>query len=464
MSEKLNQLQEKRAKLAADLKAHVDEATTRAGGNQSSWSAEDAAKFDELNAAYDANYAELETERESVEKAEKIAARLAEIEAHGLRPAYDRRIGRDGADVGDHIPNGERENWSDPRTNAMASAALRAWFLGDNGTHQITDAQREAARRCNVNLRSPILDIRLPSNYAQARRQYLNALSGQDGTDGGFLRGETLVGSLEVNMLAFGGVLQVADVIRTSDGNPLRWPTADDTSNSGYQIGESAAPTSTSQPSFGQKIWYAYKFTSGELLVPYELLRDSSVDLAPLIGAMLGERLGRVLNTKFTTGSGAGTPQGIVTGASLGVTAASATAIAFDELIDLQHAVDIAYRNSPGAGFMLHDSVLKAVRKLKTGTGEYLWTSGTTAGAPDMILGSPYWVNLDMASSIATTAKTVLYGHFPHYKVRQVNAIRLKRLVERHAENDQDAFLAFVEADAGMLNAGTAPVKYLQQA
>lgn len=464
MSEKLNELQEKRAKLAADLKAHVDDSTKRAGGESAAWAAEDSAKFDELNAAYDANFAELEAEREKVEKADKIAARLAEIEAHGLRPAYDRRIGRDGADVGDHLPNGERENWNDPRNNRLAGEALRAWFLGDNGAHVVSDAQREAARRCNVNWRSPILDIRLPSNYAQARRAYLNALSGNDGTDGGFLRGETLVGSLEVNMLAFGGVLQVADVIRTSDGNPLRWPTADDTSNSGYQIGESAAPTSTSQPSFGQKIWYAYKFTSGELLVPYELLRDSSVDLAPLIGAMLGERLGRVLNTKFTTGSGAGTPQGIVTGASLGVTAASPTAIAFDELIDLQHSVDIAYRNSPGAGFMLHDSVLKAVRKLKTGTGEYLWTSGTTAGAPDMILGSPYWVNLDMASSIATTAKTVLYGHFPHYKVRQVNAIRLKRLVERHAENDQDAFLAFVEADAGMLNAGTAPVKYLQQA
>jgi HK97 family phage major capsid protein len=301
--------------------------------------------------------------------------------------------------------------------------------------------------------------IGLHSNFSQVR----NALSGQTGTAGGFTYGDTFISNLELAMLAYGAMFEKSDVIRTTNGEPLRWPTANDTSNSGRQVGESAAVASL-DPTFGQVTWNAYKFTSDEIKVPFELLRDNAVNLAAILPAMLGERLGRIQNTKFTVGSGAATSWGIVNRAYAGVTAASATAIAFDEIIDLEHSLDPSRRKMPGVGYMFHDSILKALRKLKDGEGRYLWQSGANTGAPDTLNGYTYSVNQDMASSIATTAITMLFGQLSAYKIRQVNGIRLYRLVERHRENDQDAFLAFIEADGNLLDAGDHPVRKLTQA
>ena len=76
----------------------------------------------------------------------------------------------------------------------------------------------------------------------------------------------------------------------------------------------------------------------------------------------------------------------------------------------------------------------------------------------------PYFINQEMQSSLATGTKTLLFGQLSKYKVRMVNEIRMYQLVERHRENDQDAFLAFVRADGNLLSAGTVPVKHLIQA
>ena len=138
-------------------------------------------------------------------------------------------------------------------------------------------------------------------------------------------------------------------------------------------------------------------------MVPTELLEDSAFDIPSVIGAMLGERLGRILAEKFATGSGAATPRGIVTAATLGKTAAATNAITFDEVFDLIHSVDPAYR--VGAGFLMHDNVILALRKLKAaGTGEYLWQSGAREGVPDRIAGYPLTVCQEMASVITNSA------------------------------------------------------------
>lgn len=133
-------------------------------------------------------------------------------------------------------------------------------------------------------------------------------------------------------------------------------------------------------------------------------------------------------------------------------------------MIDLEHSLDPSRRNLGGVGYMFHDNVLKALRKLKDGEGRYLWQAGTNTGAPDTLNRYPYTINQDMASSIATTAITMLFGQLSKYKIRQVNSIRMYRLTERHRENDQDAFLAFMEGDGNLLNAGDNPVKKLTQA
>jgi HK97 family phage major capsid protein len=289
------------------------------------------------------------------------------------------------------------------------------------------------------------------------------ALSNQDIAAGAITIANDLVRSFELAMLQFGGVRQVAEVMRTASGGDITWPTANDTTNTGAGCSRKHAVVTerTSRPaaSPGRRTSTAPKLVK----VPVELLEDSVFDLPSVIGAMLGERIGRITNTHFTTGNSAGKPNGIVTAATLGKTAAGAAAITSDEILDLIHSIDPAYRTT-GCGFMMNDAILLAIRKLKDGQGNYLWTHGDIqTGTPDRLFTYPITVNQDMAT-LVTTGKTILFGQLNKYKVRDVASFRLRRLVERYADNDQEGFVAFSRHDGNLLDAGTHPVKYLQQA
>lgn len=458
---KLQALQEKRQQLAKQIKAHADACDQKEGG----WTAEDSQNWERLNADYDTNLKDLTTEQERVkaedEAREVRSSRLAEMEQFKDYQPRKPRFGRDDGSIKDGPQHSELFGGKKSQ-DELKALALQAWFRAPHDPEEVgevTDEHVEAARACGIGLRNNTLRIKLPKDFKAVK----NALSGQTDTAGGFLKDDSFIRNLEKAMLAFGGIMRVASVMRTADGNPVRWPTANDTNNTGRMIGESQAVT-TLDPTFAQKVWYAYKFTSDEILVPFELLRDSAFNLADELSMMLGERLGRIQNTKYTVGTGAGlAPTGIVTAATAGVTTASSTAIAWDEVISLEHSLDPSRRNLPGVGFMFHDEILEAFRKLKDGEGRYLWTDGANAMAPDTIHGKPYTINQDMASSIASGNITMLFGQFPQFKVRQVGAVRLYRLVERYRENDQDAFLAFIEGDSNLLDAGDGVIRKMTQ-
>ena len=450
----LKELLEKRATLATEINRLASLHT--ANGD---FTADERAAWDKVNSDYDANNRAVEVaQRAATIDAESVAAlsSLARPEARGV------------------------ERVEGTPTEEHRQLAMRAWVRSAQGNDP-TDAELEACKRLKFNPSKKELDI--PTIPTAQRRRILDevrtahpsrrmdilqrALSAVTGSTGAFtILPASMVQALEVNMLAYGSVEAVAETINTASGEPLVWPTADDTSNTGAQIGENTAASTSSQPAFTTITWNAYKFTSNGILVPNELLEDSQFDVAAMIGAMLGERLGRIANTKFTTGTGAATPKGIVNCAAAGVTAASQTAIAADEIIKLSggaSSIDPAYRNQ-GAGYMMHDNILHALRLLKDGNGQYLWGSGMNSGAPDTICGYPVYVNQDMQSSIATGTTTVLFGLFSKYKVRRVGGTRLYHLTERYRDSDQDGFFGFQRFDGNLLSAGTAVVKKLVQA
>ena len=265
--------------------------------------------------------------------------------------------------------------------------------------------------------------------------------------------------ALETNMLLHGPMLQVADTWRTEHGRPMTGPFVDDTANEGDIVGEAAAVSAAQDPTFGEQIWNAYKVRSKKIIYSAESEEDSVFNLPGLIGALLGERIGRGTNRYCTTGTGTGQHEGIVIGAALGVTAASATAFTADELIDLEASVDPAYRMN--AAYMLHDTTLAYVRKLKfSGTGEYVYNFNQ--GMINSINGRPYQVNNHMASARTTGQKLVLFGEMKKYKLRQVKDIRMRRYVELHGDNDQDAVQAFLRSDGKIQSTGTPPIKRLQ--
>ncbi len=269
----------------------------------------------------------------------------------------------------------------------------------------------------------------------------------------GFMR------EFEMALLAFGGVRQVARIWRTASGEDIPWPTSDDTGNTGALLAENTAATEQDMVT-AALVFNAFKYTSKLVKVSAELMQDSAFNIVQILARALGERIGRITNTHFTTGDGSSKPKGIVVASSLGTTSVSATVLIPDEFIDLFHSVDPAYRG-PGSGWMMNDGVVKIIRKFKGSDNNYLWQSGLALGMPDALLGRPITVNQDMVATPAAVAKVVLFGQMNKYIVRDVGTLRLKRLVERFADADQEGFVAFSRHDGDLLDAGTKPVKHL---
>lgn len=245
-------------------------------------------------------------------------------------------------------------------------------------------------------------------------------------TAGGFFIPTELAATIIRSMLAWGPMYDpgVSTEMVTSSGNPIRIPTVDDTAVTAVTHTENTALTDTGAKdvTIGQKSLDAFAYDTQFIRWSWELDADSIFGMEALLGDLLGERLGRIANLQLTTGTGTGAPNGIVTASSLGKTAAAVAAITFDEIIDLEHSVDPAYRSSPRAAFMMNDSVLQAVRKLKDGQGNYLWQNGNVqAGVPGTINGRPFYINQAMASQ-ATGARVMLFGDFSKYFVRKVGA------------------------------------------
>lgn len=462
---KLDELNTKRGELAKTIR----DFTERFNSDPSKWTAEDEAAYSAVNADYDNCQKEWDSEKSAIENAVKrrdeMAERLAKVEA-----ANSQELGKYSPSELKNGPTTKRfspEDLTDPRgyKGDDLTNALHGWLMnGSELAVNVNEKHHAAAKNLGLSLNSPAFSFNLNRDWDTVKsnvRTFRNALSGEDGTQGGYTKDQTLINNLELAMLAFGGMMQTSEIIRTGTGEPMRWPTATDTSNTGRQVGENATHDSGTDPTFGSVMWNAYTFTSDIVKVPNELMTDSVFNLATVLGRMLGERLGRIQNTKYTTGTGAGTPKGITLCAAAGVSAASTSAIAFDELIDLEHSLDPSRRNLPGVGYMFHDNILKALRKLKDGEGRYLWQANANSGAPPTLNTKPYTVNQDMASTIASAAITVLFGELSAYKVRQVGTIVLRRLDERFADNNQTGFLAFVRGDGNLLNAGDNPVKKL---
>jgi HK97 family phage major capsid protein len=277
------------------------------------------------------------------------------------------------------------------------------------------------------------------------------------GIYGGYTVPEGFFNELERAMKAYGGMLETGRVITTATGNDLPMPYSDDTGNSGAILGENQ-PITEQDVTFGVVTLGAYKYTSKLIRVSYELLQDSAFNMESFIAEVAGERLGRVLNSHFTTGNGTSQPQGVVTGAAAGVTGQGSTVLTYNDIVDLQHSVDPAYRRN--ARFMFNDSTLKALRKIKDSEGRPLWQPDVQGGIAGTLIGVPYTINQDMAS-IGLSAKSVLYGDFSHYFIRRVRDFTLVRLNERYADNLQVGFFVYCRFDAKLKNAGQNPIKYL---
>lgn len=287
-----------------------------------------------------------------------------------------------------------------------------------------------------------------------------NAAGVGTGSAGGYLVPPAFRDTMVETMKAYGPMLNLAEVITTESGANLPWPTNDDTANVGAILGENSQITEQ-DVTLGTAALDAYMYTSKLVRVSYQLMQDRP-DFDTWLARKLGERIGRIWNQHFTTGTGTAQPDGIVTSATVGVTSsgsfASTGGVSFDNIIDLEEALDPAYGGGDGLQFMMHQSARKAVRKLKDSQGRYLWEPSLQSGRPATLDGYGVAVNNDMAT-MAQNSKSILFGNIREaYVVRKVSDIQLQRLNERYADYLQVGFFSFARADGTLQNANAVRV------
>lgn len=219
-------------------------------------------------------------------------------------------------------------------------------------------------------------------------------------------------------------------------------------------IGENVAYPESDE-SFGQIALSAYK--AGTLMrVSEELLTDAAFDLEGYIGRQYAMRIGILENTAYVLGDGTGKPTGVVTSAPTGRVGATGqtTAMTGNDVIELVHSVLRAYRRN--GKFLANDATIKALRLIKDNNGQYLWSPGMTGGVPDTLFTYPILTDPDMPV-MAANAKSLLFGDFSFYWIRDVRGIAIQRLNELYAANGQVGFKAYHRTDGKLVN--TAAVK-----
>lgn len=296
----------------------------------------------------------------------------------------------------------------------------------------------------------------------QRAREASNTMSTTTGSEGGFLTKKEFAPSLLEALKSYGGMRQAATVIRTATGTQMDFPTADETSEEGEILGENAQ-AGDDDPEFGTLPHVVHKFSSKGVAVPFELLQDSEIDIESYIRNALVTRLGRITERMFTVGTGTGQPHGIVDSAGSGKVGVSGqTAIVtYDDLIDLEHSVDPAYRMSGKCGFMFHDSTLRGIRKLKDLDGRPIWLPGLSSADPNNLLNRPYTINQNIAP-MGANAKSILFGDFSKYIIRDVMQVMMFRFTDSaYTKKGQVGFLAFLRSGGRLMDVGGA-VKHYQ--
>lgn len=281
----------------------------------------------------------------------------------------------------------------------------------------------------------------------QMTPEMANALQIGTDSEGGYLVPDeyekTLVEALEEENI----FRKLAHVISTSSGD-RKIPVVASKGSASWVDEEGTIPDS--DDAFNQVSIGAYKL--GTLIkVSNELLNDSVFNLESYISKEFARRIGAKEEDAFFNGNGTGKPVGIFNttgGAEIGVTAASATAITADEIIDLFYSLKAPYRKN--AVWILNDATIKTIRKLKDNNGNYLWQPSLTAGTPDTILGRPVYTS-SYVPTIAAGAKTIAFGDFSYYWIADRAGRNFKKLTELYAANDQTGFVATQRVDGKLI-------------
>lgn len=420
MSNRIKELREKQATIVTEARERLDQINA----------ATDEARAKELETAHDAAMAEHDRLEKQIEREERLASleKRSEEERAKKRPVSTNDGEGRGQDEGDKLEYRH---------------VFHKFLAGGADPMELSSEERAVLKAGVV-----------------AKDEFRTQVT-TSGGPGGYTVPVELANQIIKAMKDWGPMYDedVCTVLNTASGNQINLPTIDDTAVPAVKHTEGTALTDDggSDATFAQKRLDAYVYDTEFVKFSMELAQDSVFNMESLLGTLLGERLARIANKELTVGDGTGDPNGVATASSLGRTAAATGAITADEIIDLLHSVNSAYRRSPKARFMFADTTLAAIRKLKDGQGNYLWQMGDVkTSQPGTLLGYAYSINDDM-DALAAAKKVMLFGDFSKYFVRKVGSPVIGVLRERFWPDLGIAGLIRFDGELG----DTAAIKHL---
>jgi HK97 family phage major capsid protein len=402
------ELQQKRARIATEMRSFHDFTGDTAWG-------------DEQRSKWEAMKGDLKNLDETIKREEEIrAAEQSHVEENSEEIAVRARAANGNGGTPDEIRSAGFVN-----------------FMRD-GVAGMTDEQRAAMRE----------------DERRAQAAGINE-------KGGFTVPTTFVAKVQEALKSYGGIASVAQILVTDAGNPIEWPTSDGTAEEGELLGENTQ-ASEADVSFGMASMGAHKLSSKVIRISNELLNDSGINIEAFLAGRIASRIGRAEARLIVQGSGAGSPLqplGLVAATAVGKATAAATVLKWTEINALIHSIDPAYRNAPKFRLAFNDATLELIEEMVDGNQRPLWLPGIAGGAPASILTKQYVID-QAIPDIAAGNKFMFAGDFDQFIIRRVRYMAIKRLVERYAEYDQTAFLAFHRF--GVVLQDAAAIKALQ--
>ncbi len=406
MSDIVKRLRDRRMSVWEDAKGLAD----RAADENRAFTAEEQGQWDALNE-------ELDTLDKRIKSAMDTEQRGKDADQ-----AFDRLVGN----------KSDRRGEKDDDVTYGENTEIRKWLKGQSGSRYY---EVRPQGHVTTDLRATLLKG-VPSG-------------------GGYTVPTSFYDRLMAHLIEVSGILQAGPtVLRTDSGEQIQVPKT--TSHSTALLTAEAASLSASDPVFGQASLAAYKY--GHLLqISRELIDDTGVDLEGYLAMQAGRALGNAFGADAVTGNGSSKPTGVLNNSTLGVTgptgagggfgAQSGAGAGGDLLIDLFYSVIAPYRASSACAWLVKDSTMANIRKLKDSTGNYVFQPALVAGTPDMLVSKPIYTDPFMPA-IATSAKSVVFGDWSQFFVRFAGGVRFERSDEYAFANDLVTFRAVLRADS----------------
>ena len=313
---------------------------------------------------------------------------------------------------------------------------------------EIRSAALPAVDSVGVSSKEPMTEERAFTQYLRTQGEdteaRANLIAGTD-ANGGFLVPKVWSNELIRELALQSPVLNLAKIIQTSNGDTFNQPVVANAQS--YAITAEEGAISASADTFTNVAFSAYKMAA-IIKVSSELLTDAAFDIDAEVRDGAAEALGDTLAGFLAVGTGSSQPQGIKA-ATTGVTAASTTAVTSDELLDLVYSVNA--RNRQNGAFVCSTTLLKAVRKLKDTTGQYIWQPSYVSGQPQTLLGYPVYE--DGKLEALTTGKVpAVFGDFRRgFGIRRAGQVEVAVDPSVYFANDQVAYRVKFRVDSKIL-------------